>query len=166
MFTSHVCRFVLLCLTTLSLAGCSQSTPSDSVVITSTHSVTKLTPAGGELGAQLQSLAARAKQEDLKPFVQFTAVWCGPCRDLQASMNDPLMVEAFAKTFIIQINADDFTDKQFAAAGFTLDGIPAFYELDEQGKPTGRLVDGGAWEDNIPANMAPVLRKFFNNEQS
>lgn len=156
----------LLCLATFSLAGCVKSSSSDSVVTTSTFSVTKLTPAGGELGAQLKSLAAQAKQEDLKPFVQFTAVWCGPCRELQASMNDPLMVEAFAKTFIIQINADDFTDKQFAAAGFTLDGIPAFYELDEQGKPTGRLVDGGAWEDNIPANMAPVLRKFFNNEPS
>jgi thiol:disulfide interchange protein len=166
MFPSLVCRLALLCLATFTLPGCLQSSSADSVLTTSTYSVTKLTPAGGELTAQLQSLAARAKHENLKPFVQFTAVWCGPCRELQACMDDPLMAEAFAKTFIIQINADDFSDKQFAAAGFTLDGIPAFFELDEQGKPTGRVVDGGAWEDNIPANMAPVLRKFFNNEQS
>jgi thiol:disulfide interchange protein len=166
MFSSLVCRLVLLCLPMFFLAGCLHSSPSESVVITSTHSITKLTPAGGDLTAQLQSLAIRAKHENLKPFVQFTAVWCGPCRELQACMDDPLMAEAFAQTFIIQINADDFSDKQFAAAGFTLDGIPAFFELDEQGKPTGRVVDGGAWEENIPANMAPVLRKFFNNEQS
>lgn len=166
MFSALVCRLGFLCLPVLFLAGCLHSSTSESVVITSTHSITKLTPAGGDLTAQLQSLAARAKHENLKPFVQFTAVWCGPCRELQACMNDPLMAEAFAHTFIIQINADDFSDKQFAAAGFTLDGIPAFFELDAQGKPTGRVIDGGAWEENIPANMAPVLRKFFNDEKS
>ena len=129
-------------------------------------SLTKLEKTAGELGDQLHMFAATAKLENRKPFVQFTAAWCGPCRELQASMNDPLMIEAFAKTFIIQINADDFTDKQLATAGFKIDGIPAFYELDEEGKPTGRSVDGGAWDDNIPRNMAPVLQKFFRTEKS
>jgi len=40
--------------------------------------------------------------------------------------------------------------------------IPIFYALDKDGKPTGRKVDGGAWDDNIPENMAPVLDKFFH----
>ena len=43
-----------------------------------------------------------------------------------------------------------------------VDGKKVFYEVGDDGKPTGRKIDGGAWGDNIPANMAPPLDKFFH----
>jgi hypothetical protein len=128
--------------------------------------ITKVTPADGNLQVQLASWAAEAKLGERKPFVQFTAEWCRPCRELRANMDDPLMVEAFSKTFIIQIVADDFSDKELEAAGLAVNAIPSFYEIDNDGKPTGRTIDGGAWEENIPSNMAPVLKKFFGKEES
>jgi hypothetical protein len=39
--------------------------------------------------------------------------------------------------------------------------IPAFFRLDAEGKPVARI-DGGAWAENIPKNMAPPLKTFFN----
>jgi hypothetical protein len=36
-----------------------------------------------------------------------------------------------------------------------------FFKLDASGKPTGDRIDGGAWGDNVPENMAPPLKAFF-----
>ena len=46
--------------------------------------------------------------------------------------------------------------------GFKSPGIPAFFEIGENAMPTGRFVTGGAWAENIPKNMAPVLKAFFD----
>jgi hypothetical protein len=40
-------------------------------------------------------------------------------------------------------------------------GIPAFYELGEDGKPTGRMITGAAWGEDIPENIAPPMKAFF-----
>jgi hypothetical protein len=46
--------------------------------------------------------------------------------------------------------------------GFDASTIPIFYEIDDQGKPTKRTISGGAWKEDVPANMAPLLKKFFH----
>jgi hypothetical protein len=40
-------------------------------------------------------------------------------------------------------------------------GIPAFYELDANSKPTGRMITDAAWGEDIPANIAPPMKTFF-----
>jgi thiol-disulfide isomerase/thioredoxin len=114
----------------------------------------------GELPALLKAEAARAKAQNLTPVVEITAPWCGPCQELKASMDDPLMKDAFAGTYIIHVDNDTWKP-QFAAAGLDVKGIPAFFLLDDDGKAVARI-DGGAWEENIPKNMAPPLKTFFN----
>jgi thiol-disulfide isomerase/thioredoxin len=108
----------------------------------------------------LKAEAQKASQAGRRPFVEFYADWCGPCNRLASHLGDPLMVDALDGTHIVKLNSDDW--KWVATeAGFALDGIPAFFEIDADGKPTGRTVNGASWEEDIPANMAPPLKKFF-----
>ena len=70
------------------------------------------------------------------------------------------MVDAFAGTYIVQVDVDEW-GPSLAGTGFDASAIPAYYELDWSGKPTGRMITGAAWGNNIPENMAPPLRAFF-----
>ncbi len=114
----------------------------------------------GELGAQLQREVATAVQQHRVPFVQVTAEWCVPCKKLRASLGDPLMQDAFAGTYIIQVDADAWK-APLQQAGFDHPAIPVFFAVDASAKPTGAKIDGGAWGEDIPVNMAPPLKRFF-----
>jgi len=138
--------------------------PLTSSVATVSAAGIRLKPAQGDLAKLVPTEAATARAKNLKPFVEVRADWCGPCRELEASMTDPLMVDAFAGTYIITLDADDWDAKQFASAGLDPRAIPVFFALDDQGKPTGRKINGGAWAENVPANMAPPLKAFFGGK--
>jgi hypothetical protein len=36
-----------------------------------------------------------------------------------------------------------------------------FFAVDAKARPTGAKIDGGAWGEDIPRNMAPPLERFF-----
>ena len=119
-------------------------------------------PPDGELTAVLKDQAANAQAAHRKPYVYFYADWCGPCKALRKSLDDnnPLMMDAFQGTYIIQLNVDTW-GKGPEAKPFDTHAIPVLFELDSDGRPTGRKIDGGAWAEDIPKNMAPPLKKFF-----
>lgn len=102
----------------------------------------------------------KAHQLGKTPFVQMTAEWCGPCKKLRASMNDPLMQDAFAGTYIIRLDQDAW-QAQLKSVGLKNDPIPMFHALDEKAQPSGTKISGAAWGEDIPRNMAPPLKKFF-----
>ncbi len=120
----------------------------------------RLIPKQGDLVTLITAEVAKAHARKLRPFLELRAEWCKPCKQLEASMNDSRMTDAFAGTYLISIDIDEWTGK-LDAVGVAADSIPVFYELDEKGKPTGRSINGGAWAENIPANMAPPLKAFF-----
>ena len=109
----------------------------------------------------LKAESAKAAAQGRKLYVEFWADWCGPCKRLASHLADPQMVDALDGTYIVKLNSDDW--KWVASeAGFALNGIPAFFEVDGTGRPTGRTINGGAWEEDIPENMAPPLKAFFS----
>lgn len=115
----------------------------------------------GEAGMAeaIRTEVANAERLGRKPFVYFHAEWCGPCRDLRDSMEDPRMVDAFAGTYQIKIDVDEWEDEIDDA--YPVPYIPLIFELDADGRPTGRTITSTAWDDNIPENMAPPLKEFF-----
>ena len=119
-------------------------------------------PPDGELTVVLKAQVAKAQEVHRKPYVYFYADWCGPCKALRKSLddNDPLMMGAFKGTYIIQLNVDIW-GKRPEAKVFDTHAIPVLFELDSDGRPTGRKIDGGAWGEDIPKNMAPPLKQFF-----
>ena len=111
----------------------------------------------------LQAEAAKAAALGLDPYLEFSADWCPPCNAIKKHLGDPLMVDAFAGTYIIKLDHDVWGSK-LHGTGLYVPGIPAFYELGADGKPTGRMITGAAWGEDIPANIAPPMKAFFEGK--
>jgi hypothetical protein len=110
----------------------------------------------------LAAFAKDAGAANLKPYAYLHAEWCGPCKAIEKThAADPQMADAFKGTAIALIDIDKVDPKELSAAGMEASAIPVFFKLDAGGKPTGDRIDGGAWGDNIPENMAPPLKAFF-----
>ena len=122
--------------------------------------VVVLEPGQGAFTGLLAREVASAAAQHRTPFLQITAEWCVPCKKLRASLGDPLMQDAFAGTYIIRVDADAWK-KELKAAGFDHPAIPVFFSVDAHANPTGAKIDGGAWGEDIPQNMAPPLKQFF-----
>ena len=130
--------------------------PSTSVSFT----VVTIHPSQGDLSPILAFHAGQAAQLDQTPYAEFTAEWCPPCKALANSLNDDRMIDAFRGTYIIRVDIDEWKS-QLHKAGFNVIGVPTFSELDENGNPSGRVITGAAWGEDIPENMAPPLKEFF-----
>jgi hypothetical protein len=111
----------------------------------------------------LKSEVQKAKAQGGRPYLEFYADWCPASNALGKNLGDKLMVDAFTGTYIIQLNLDEWKSK-LTDIGFVVHEIPMFFELDAEGKPTGRKISGGAWGENIPENMAPPLKEFFHTK--
>ena len=110
----------------------------------------------------LASFVKAAKAAGLRPYAYLHATWCGPCNAIEKThAADAQMVDAFKGTAIAMIDIDAADPKALASQGLESSAIPVFFKLDDAGKPTGDKIDGGAWGDNVPANMAPPLKAFF-----
>ncbi|MGC1375978.1 MAG: thioredoxin domain-containing protein [Anaerolineales bacterium] len=123
----------------------------------------RIYPKNGALQSQLAAEAKKAQALGQAPFVEFDATWCECCNAIATSLanQNPLILDAYRGIYLIHIDVDEWGWGN-AAAGFNVEGIPIFFRLDRDGKPTGAPIDGNAWGDNIPENFAPVLAKFFH----
>lgn len=146
-----------------SSAGSSGSTTTTSAAVDD-FTVVDVKGNGRSIDEVLAAEAAKAKAEGRQPYAEFSASWCPPCMAIKHTLeaHDPQMVAAFEGTYVIRLDADEWTTKQLQGSGMSTDTIPVFYALDEKGKANGRTIDGGAWGDNVPENMAPPLGAFFH----
>lgn len=71
------------------------------------------------------------------------------------------MLNAFEGIYLMRVDVDlwGWGDESL---GFDVAAIPIFFKVDPQGQPTGDIIDGNAWGENIPENMAPPLDAFFH----
>ncbi len=111
---------------------------------------------------QLNAHAQKAKAIGLNPFIEFDATWCPSCDAINKSLKakEPLTMKAFEGIYLIRADVDEWGWGD--GKNFRFNAIPIYYQLDENGKPTGAVMDGGAWGEDIPQNFAPALDKFFH----
>lgn len=117
---------------------------------------------GVELGQQIRQHASAAELRGLRPFIEFTASWCPPSAAFDESLEHPLMVEALRGSYLIRVDIDEFSGfSGYESLGFVVRGVPVFFELDAEGRPTGRQITSNAWGPDIPENMGRVMGAFF-----
>lgn len=137
-----------------------KSAASDSFTIVRLH------PEDGDLKTMLAREAQRAAALGQMPAVEFDATWCPPCQAIDRGIEEKnkLVLDAYAGTYIIKLDVDEWGWKDSDLHDFDFDGIPVYFKLDAEGNPTGETVDGNAWGENIPENFAPVMDRFFHGD--
>ncbi len=159
--TSYICRLAFIALLGgLALNPIAFADPAAGAVM-----VVDLKPAEGSLDTLLLREIAKAKEQKRTLYVELGATWCGPCKSLAASLDDAMMKDAFAGTYIVRLDVDEWK-AQLEQQGFKHAGIPVFFAVNDEGHPTGANIDGGAWGADIPQNMAPPLKAFFGKNNS
>jgi len=88
---------------------------------------------------------AQAKKEHKNVFVKFSASWCGWCKKMDASMQDPACKKSFEDNFVIvHLVVDESKDKKnlenpgaddvrIQYNGDNKQGIPFWFILDDKG---------------------------------
>jgi len=142
-----------------------QSTASTPEVYSaSSFTIARIHTQGGDLLMQLTVETQKAKELHQLPFIEFDATWCPPCNAINKSIKaeDPITMQAFENVYLIRADVDEWGWGD--GANFNFDAIPIYYQLDENGRPTGVSMDGGAWNEDIPENFSPVLDEFFHTK--
>lgn len=140
---------------------------SDGTATASTgFTIVRLRPSDGDLHEMLAQEAPKAIALGQMPVAEFDATWCPPCLAIEEALNakNELMLAAYAGTYIIKLDVDEWSWTESGVQDFKFDGIPVYFKLDAQGKQTGEIIDGNAWGDNIPENIAPPMDEFFHGE--
>jgi thiol-disulfide isomerase/thioredoxin len=166
---------VLLIFTTTVLLACNflfpqkptevASQSGDSQDLASTEfTIVRLHPEDGGLQVMLTQETQKAITLGQIPVVEFDATWCPPCQAIDKAIkaNNKLMLNAYAKTYIIKLDVDEWEWNNGKVQNFHFDAIPVYFKLDSDGYQTGDFIDGGAWGEDIPENIAPVMDKFFH----
>lgn len=128
--------------------------------------IVRLRPEAGDLQTMLTEEAQKAATLGQLPVVEFDASWCPPCKAIEEALDNKneLMLKAYDGTYIIKLDVDEWGWGDSDLHDFQFDGIPVYFKLNAQGKRTGDVVDAGAWNENIPENMAPVMDEFFHGK--
>lgn len=116
---------------------------------------------GESLAEMLQTQYAKAQERGQKPFVQFTATWCGPCKAISQSLRHPEVSQAFEGVYLVKVDIDEW-NSQINESQFHVPYIPIFYECNADGQPTGRKLETSEFTSMSPSGMAPTFKKFFN----
>jgi thiol-disulfide isomerase/thioredoxin len=123
--------------------------------------IVRIHPGDIDAQAMIASEVKKARSAGLMPVVEFDATWCPPCQAIDESIRskNKLMMDAYQGVYIIKLDVDEWG---WGVGDFKVKGIPKYFKVDEDGRPIGDVIDGGAWGDNIPENMAPPMDKFFH----
>ncbi|MBL8100341.1 MAG: thioredoxin family protein [Anaerolineales bacterium] len=127
--------------------------------------VVRVHPTDGDLQTLLKIEAKHATALGLMPIVEFDATWCPPCLAIDKAIKEKneLMLNAYRGTYIIKFDVDDWGWNDGVLENFNFEFIPVYFKVNVNGEQTGETINGGAWGEDIPENIAPVMDSFFHN---
>jgi hypothetical protein len=122
-----------------------------------------------DVGLSVSSLAhefahqrAEAAAADETLLVMTTATACDPCRGVDEALRDPRLQSALGHVRLVRVDCQAFDD-DLAALRVPTDRFPGFFLLASDLTPRDGI-DGGEWDDDVAANIAPVLGAFVRNK--
>lgn len=110
-----------------------------------------------------EQIAEARKNSGGRPLLlQTSATKCMPCQEIETSLSDPRMQRALGSITLVTVDLDAFRE-DLEELRIKTDTLPWFYKLNDQLRPVD-AISAGEWDDNIPANMAPVLDAFLHGK--
>ncbi len=103
---------------------------------------------------------ARTKGQTL--LLMVTSTDCNPCRGVDKSLADPLMQAALRNVRLVRVELKVFRE-ELAALRLQTNVLPVFALPGPDLTPRD-AIHGGEWDDDVPQNIAPVLRSFLRGE--
>ena len=130
------------------------------VASTTMHGNVKVISLGGgrPLQDQLVDLRVSEIAEGRLPIVETTASWCTACKEIEATIDDPLIQKALDNVTLVKVDVDEF-GSELSGLKMETNAIPFFYKIDSTARATD-AISGDEWDDNTAANEAPVLGPF------
>jgi hypothetical protein len=112
----------------------------------------------GPLRAQLATQATAARRSGETLLVETTAQRCVPCAEVAAAAADTQVEQALKKVRFLRVDVEEFRD-ELKPLRMNEPAVPWFYVIDARGRPSD-AISADEWDDNVPANIAPVLGAF------
>jgi hypothetical protein len=114
------------------------------------------------LSEELAKQRAEAASAGETMLVMTTAGRCAPCRGVDQSLADPLLQTALANVRLVRVDIQVFHE-DLEQLKIPDEAIPGFFLLSLDLMPRDG-VDGGEWDDDIAANIGPVLGAFVRGK--
>jgi hypothetical protein len=112
------------------------------------------------LADQLKAHAAQAQARGLRPVFEVGAIWCPPSKLFGDALDHQHMQTALANVYLIRADMDAFGHDPLLRE-LNVVAVPVFFELDGEGRTTGRSITGAAWGADTVDNMSATMAKFL-----
>jgi hypothetical protein len=136
--------------------------PPNTSTVTTVGSITVVDVALGiaSLSNELKNQHAEATAHGEKLLLETTSSGsaCAPCQGVAASLSDPRMQTALDHVRLVRVDREPF-EEDLAELEIPSKPFPGFFLLDSNLRVTDGI-NGGEWEDDVAANIAPVLGPF------
>jgi thiol-disulfide isomerase/thioredoxin len=116
--------------------------------------------ADGELAPLVRSFAVRARAEGRIPLVYVGATWCEPCRYFHAAAERGELDAVLPSLALYELDLDR-DGARIAEAGYRSQMIPLFVVPGDDGRSTGRQIEGSIHGPGSPAQITPRLRAIL-----
>ena len=136
------------------------ATATGAVATTTVHGSIKVVSlaAGRPLQDQLVDLRSDELAAGRTTIVETTAARCTACIEIASTFDDPLLQRALDKVTVVEVDTDEF-GSELADLKMQANAMPFFFKIDSAAHATD-AISGDEWDENTPANEAPVLGAF------
>jgi hypothetical protein len=112
------------------------------------------------LASELRHQHAEATAHGERLLLETTAAGssCSPCQGVAAALSDPRMQTALDHVRLVRVDLASF-EEDLVELEIPSKPFPGFFLLDSNLRVTD-AINGGEWEDDVAANIAPVLGPF------
>ncbi len=135
--------------------------PSNTSTVTTVGGITVVDVALGvsSLTNELRHQHAEATAHGERLLLETTSgSSCEPCKGVAAALSDPRMQTALDHVRLVRVDREPF-EEDLAELEIPSKPFPGFFLLDSNLRVTDGI-NGGEWDDDVAANIAPVLGPF------
>ncbi len=118
-------------------------------------------PATGEVTALVASAVKEARKENKQLLVYVSAPWCEPCRRFQDAVFSHELDRELRGLRFLKFDRDR-DEQRLRSAGYESQYIPLFVIPDQQGRASGRRMEGSVKGDKaVRENLLPRLLQLL-----